>query len=220
MTRFWITLEQAVDLVLFALEHMVGGEVFIPKIPSTKVTDLAAAIAPDAPTTSSGIRPGEKLHEVLLTSDEARHCVDAGEVYVVLPEHPWWTDDPRWVEGRPLDGDFAYASNTNDWWLDTDELRALLAMIPYGRQRIDADDIAAVVSVLKQRLADPGASRRGVRADSLGHRRPSRRRVLERHRRPARRRSRRRPRSWRPRGHLAALVRRQRRTAPRTSAPT
>ena len=126
MTRFWITLEQAVDLVLFGLENMVGGEIFIPKIPSTKVVDLAAAIAPDAPTEIVGIRPGEKLHEVLLTSDEARHSIDAGEVYVVLPEHPWWTDDPRWVEGRQLDGDFTYASNTNDWWLDTDEIRALL----------------------------------------------------------------------------------------------
>ena len=126
MTRFWITLEQAVDLVLFGLEHMVGGEIFIPKIPSTRVVDLAEALAPGVPTEVTGIRPGEKLHEVLLTSDEARHSIDAGDVLVVLPEHPWWTDDPRWVEGRTLDGSFSYASDTNDWWLTAEEMRALL----------------------------------------------------------------------------------------------
>lgn len=127
MTRFWITLPQAVDLVLFALEAMVGGEVFIPKIPSTRVLDMAEAIAPGMPVDIIGIRPGEKLHEILLTSDEARHSIDAGSVYVVLPEHPWWTAHPRWVEGTPLDMDFSYTSDTNTWWLDADALRALLA---------------------------------------------------------------------------------------------
>ena len=127
MTRFWITLPRAVDLVLFALEAMVGGEVFIPKIPSTRVVDMAEAIAPGVPVDVIGIRPGEKLHEILLTSDEARHSIDAGSVYVVLPEHPWWTAHPRWVEGTPLDLDFNYLSDTNSWWLDADALRALLA---------------------------------------------------------------------------------------------
>src|SRR5204863_6078993 len=74
MTRFWITLDQAVDLVFYALEHMVGGEVFIPKIPSMRVTDLADALAPGVPRDVIGIRPGEKLHELLLTSDESRHA--------------------------------------------------------------------------------------------------------------------------------------------------
>ena len=126
MTRFWITLDQAVDLVQFALEHAVGGEVFIPKIPSMRVTDLAEAMAPGLPVDLIGIRPGEKLHEVLITADESRHTIDAGDVYVVLPEHPWWTEHPRWVDGKPVADGFAYASDTNDWWLDSDELRAIL----------------------------------------------------------------------------------------------
>ena len=92
MTRFWITLPQAVDLVLHALDNMEGGEIFIPKIPSMRVTDLAEAIAPGVPRDVIGIRPGEKLHELLITSDEARHTIDAGDVYLVMPEHPWWDE--------------------------------------------------------------------------------------------------------------------------------
>jgi UDP-N-acetylglucosamine 4,6-dehydratase len=127
MTRFWITLDQAVDLVLYSLENMTGGEVFIPKIPSMRVVDLAEAMAPGIPIRVTGIRPGEKLHELLLTSDEARHSIDAGDVYVVLPEHPWWTDAPRWGDGKPLDDGFVYASDTNDEWLGVDALRALVS---------------------------------------------------------------------------------------------
>jgi UDP-N-acetylglucosamine 4,6-dehydratase/5-epimerase len=127
MTRFWITLPQAVDLVLFALEHSIGGEVIVPKIPSVLVTDLAEAIAPGVPREVKGIRPGEKLHEILITADESRHTIDAGEVYVVLPEHPWWASHPRWMDGKPLDDGFVYASNTNDWWLGHDEVIAMLA---------------------------------------------------------------------------------------------
>lgn len=122
MTRFWITLDEAVDLVLFALGNAVGGEVFIPKIPSMKVTDLAEAIAPGVPVETIGIRPGEKLHEVLITADESRHTIDADDVYVVLPEHPWWDERPGWVDGKPMADGFSYASDTNDWWLNVDEL--------------------------------------------------------------------------------------------------
>jgi UDP-N-acetylglucosamine 4,6-dehydratase len=127
MTRFWITLPEAVDLVLFAMEHAKGGEIFIPKIPSTRVTDLAEAMAPGVPTDVIGIRPGEKLHEVLLTDDEARHAVETEDNYVILPEHPWWTDEHPWIEGKPLADDFVYASNTNEWWLEADEIRARVA---------------------------------------------------------------------------------------------
>ena len=123
MTRFWITLPEAVDLVLFAMEHAKGGEIFIPKIPSMRMTDLAEAMAPGVPTEIIGIRPGEKLHEVLLTDDEARHAIETEDNYVVLPEHPWWTAEHPWMEGKPLDDDFVYASNTNDWWLTSDELQ-------------------------------------------------------------------------------------------------
>lgn len=123
MTRFWITLDGAVDLVLYGLEHMEGGEIFIPKIPSMRVTDLAEALAPGVPTKITGIRPGEKLHEVLLTDDEARHSVDAGEVYVVLPEHPWWATESKWSELDLVADGFSYVSGSNDQWLDVEELR-------------------------------------------------------------------------------------------------
>lgn len=126
MTRFWITLAQAVDLVVHALEHMTGGEVFIPKIPSMRVTDLAAAMAPGMPTEIIGIRPGEKLHELLITSDESRHTIDAGDVYIVLPEHPWWTESPRWIDAKPVPDGFVYGSDNNTDWLTEDQLRALL----------------------------------------------------------------------------------------------
>lgn len=126
MTRFWITLPEAVDLVLFAIEHMVGGEVFVPRIPSVRVTDLAAAVAPGVPYDVVGIRPGEKLHESLLTADESRHSVDAGGVFVVLPEHPWWADQPAWKDGAALPADFSYTSDQNDTWLTVEQLRALV----------------------------------------------------------------------------------------------
>ena len=126
MTRFWITLDQAVDLVLYALDSMKGGEVFIPKIPSMRVTDLAEAMAPGVAHEVIGIRPGEKLHELLLTSDESRHAIDAADVYVVLPEHPWWDGNLHWTDGKPLDDGFVYSSDQNDWWLTREELAALL----------------------------------------------------------------------------------------------
>ncbi|HWJ96702.1 MAG TPA: UDP-N-acetylglucosamine 4,6-dehydratase (inverting) [Acidimicrobiales bacterium] len=126
MTRFWITLPEAVDLVMTALERSVGGEIFIPKIPSMRVTELAEAMAPGKECDVVGIRPGEKLHEVLITDDESRHSIDAGDIYVVLPEHPWWTDAPGWLDGAPLPDGFVYASGTNDVWLGADELRAQL----------------------------------------------------------------------------------------------
>lgn len=127
MTRFWITLPQSVDLVLYALEHMTGGEIFIPKIPSMRVVDLAEAMAPGIPRDVIGIRPGEKLHELLLTSDESRHAVDAGDVYVVLPEHPWWTAYPKWVEGTPLEDGWVYSSDGNDRWLSPEDLGGVLS---------------------------------------------------------------------------------------------
>ncbi len=131
MTRFWITLPQAVDLVLYALEHLQGGEVFIPKIPSMRVVDLAEAMAPGVPRDVIGIRPGEKLHELMITSDESRHAVDAGDVYVVLPEHAWWDANASHHRGnRALPDGFVYSSDHNDWWLTADELAALLRFAP------------------------------------------------------------------------------------------
>lgn len=128
MTRFWIHLDAAVDLVLHALEHAVGGEIFVPKLPSMRIVDLAVAIAPGAEIDVVGIRPGEKLHETLLTVDEARHTIDTGDHYVVTPEHSFWSTDGM-VDGKPVDDGFEYSSGSNDRWLDVDELRALLARV-------------------------------------------------------------------------------------------
>jgi len=126
MTRFWITLPQAVDLVLYALENMEGGEVFVPKIPSMRVTDLACAIAPGVPHERIGIRPGEKLHETLITSDEARHTIDAGKVFIVLPEHPWWDSKGSNIIGNHVADGFTYSSDNNDEWLTVDNLGDIL----------------------------------------------------------------------------------------------
>jgi UDP-N-acetylglucosamine 4,6-dehydratase/5-epimerase len=129
MTRFWITLDQAVQLVADCVAVMEGGEVFIPKIPSTRVVDLAEAIAPGVSIRYTGIRPGEKLHEVLITSDEARHTFDMEWCYVVIPEHPFWGGRATNGGTRVAD-DFHYSSDSNTEWLDVDDLRDLLAKWP------------------------------------------------------------------------------------------
>ena len=125
MTRFWMTLDQAVELVLNSIETMYGGEVFIPKIPSMRVMDLAEVIAPDCEQVEIGIRPGEKLHETLLSEDEARHSVELSTRYVITPMHPWWKDQEV-APGRPLPEGFQYSSNNNPNWLTKDQLRHLV----------------------------------------------------------------------------------------------
>lgn len=125
MTRFWITLEEGVELVLKALSIMKGGEIFVPKIPSVKVTDLAEIMAPDAKRKIIGIRPGEKLHEVLITGDEARHTKQVDGIYAIEPEHKYW-DPKSHVGGKPLPEGFSYSSDNNDWWLNKDELKKIL----------------------------------------------------------------------------------------------
>lgn len=125
MTRFWITLRQAVDFVIGRLSLMEGGEVFIPKIPSMRVVDIAAAVAPDAAHEITGIRPGEKLHEVMLTEDESRHAREIEDGYVIVPEfHPWRAEP--WSIGDPVTEGFRYSSDQNTAWLQPEELRAVL----------------------------------------------------------------------------------------------
>lgn len=124
MTRFWITLQQGVDFVLSSLAVMRGGEIFVPKIPSMRVTDLAKAIAPDARIEIVGIRPGEKLHEEMISVDDARRTLDIGDRFVIQPEFGWWGNDH--LEGARVPEGFAYTSDRNDTWLDVDGLRALL----------------------------------------------------------------------------------------------
>lgn len=124
MTRFWLTLDQGVQFVLRCIEKMQGGEVFVPKIPSMKIMDLAQAIAPDARIMITGIRPGEKLHEVLLTEDEARHGREFEDYFIIEPEHPFWTENTI-SGGKPMDGNFRYASDTNNSWMTKDDLKRI-----------------------------------------------------------------------------------------------
>jgi len=122
MTRFWITLDQGVDFVAKCTSLMKGGEIFVPKIPSAKLTDLAEAIAPGCNVKNIGIRPGEKLHEVLLSEDESRHAVELDDMYLILPTHPWWKME-NWTAARSLPEGFCYSSDTNGQWLSVEELR-------------------------------------------------------------------------------------------------
>jgi len=124
MTRFWLTLEQGVRFVIRCIEHMRGGEVFIPKIPSMNIMDLVQAIAPDCKVDYIGIRPGEKLHEVLLSEDESRHALELDDMYVIRPLYNWW-ETKNWSEGKPVPEGFRYTSDTNTHWLSVDELRVL-----------------------------------------------------------------------------------------------
>lgn len=125
MTRFWITLDQGVQFVIDNLNRMVGGEIFIPKIPSMKMTDLAIAIAPNCKVEIIGIRPGEKLHEAMITEDDARRTLDYGSYFVIQPEFPWWKVEAA-TGGKSLPDGFSYVSNTNDHWLSIEELRHLV----------------------------------------------------------------------------------------------
>jgi UDP-N-acetylglucosamine 4,6-dehydratase len=122
MTRFWLSLEQGVHFVINCIEQMEGGEVFIPKIPSTKVLDLARAIAPEAEIEIIGIRPGEKLHEDLLSADEARNAVERERMYVIKPPETLWNRSQHY-EGTSLSEGFSYTSDSNVDWLDVEGIR-------------------------------------------------------------------------------------------------
>jgi len=127
MTRFWITLPQAVDFVVSSFEQMRGGEIFVPKIPSTKILDIAEAIAPGVPTRTIGIRPGEKLHEEMVSEDDARRTFETTDRFVITPVIQEW-GQTSWSEfGTPCPEGFSYRSNTNDRWLSVDEIRRLIA---------------------------------------------------------------------------------------------
>ena len=122
MTRFWLSLEHAVDVVINALVHMQGGEIFVPKIPSMKIVDLAEAIAPDCEVEIIGIRPGEKLHEILITEEDGRYTVDYDGLYVILPQFSWWHRQ-NYQDASTLPEGFSYTSNNNDRWLTLNQLK-------------------------------------------------------------------------------------------------
>jgi len=125
MTRFWITLDQGVRFVMDCLDRMQGGELFVPKIPSMRVVDLAKAIAPECSLEIVGIRPGEKLHELMIGEDDARRAVDAGDYYILVPEFAWWNGKHL---GKALPDGFSYRSDNNPHWLTVDELRQLVGV--------------------------------------------------------------------------------------------
>ena len=125
MTRFWITLEQGVKFVIRCIEQMHGGEIFVPKIPSMRLTDLAQAVAPGCEIEYIGIRAGEKLHEALVSEDEARNTVETDEMYVIQPSHPWWQNG-NWMNARALPEGFRYASDSNTEWMTDQQVRNLM----------------------------------------------------------------------------------------------
>jgi len=127
MTRFWITLDQGVRFVIRAIEQMHGGEIFVPKIPSMRLTELAETVAGNCKVDYIGIRPGEKLHEVLVSEDEARQTVEIDDMFVIQPSHPWWKTE-NWVQARTLPDGFRYASDTNTQWLTSDQLVELVGL--------------------------------------------------------------------------------------------
>ena len=126
MTRFWLSLEQGVRFVISCVEQMEGGEVFVPKIPSMKVIDLARAIAPNVKVDIIGIRPGEKLHEVLISEDEARHTVELEKLFVVQPAEAFWFGYSWQKRGKLLTDSFRYSSDNNTQWLDVEGIRKFI----------------------------------------------------------------------------------------------
>ncbi len=129
MTRFWIRLQQGVDFVLSCFSTMRGGEIFVPKTPSAKLTDLARCLAPHLPQRTIGIRPGEKLHEVLITENDARHTVEMPDCYVIEPAFVFWRQDPAQYDGQTVPEGFRYASDTNTQWLDDESIKAMLKAV-------------------------------------------------------------------------------------------
>ena len=125
MTRFWITLPQAVQFVVDSFDRMQGGELYVPRIPSMRIIDLIEAVAPGSETFEIGIRPGEKLHEEMISSDDSYRTIRQDDRYVVKPTvQEWWFTEPP---GEPVPQGFSYRSDTNDLWLSHEDLRALIA---------------------------------------------------------------------------------------------
>lgn len=125
MTRFWITLEEGVNFVINSLERMKGGEIFVPKIPSTKITDLADVIAPEAKREIIGIRPGEKIHEVLLTENESHHSREFDNYFIIEPEFVFWRER-KIQDGKPLPDGYRYSSDNNSQWLKKEEIKQMI----------------------------------------------------------------------------------------------
>lgn len=125
MTRFWITIDQGVEFVIRCIELMHGGEIFVPKVPSMNIMELAKVIAPDCEIKFIGIRPGEKLHELLISEDEARQTLEFDGMYLIQPTYHWWRSE-NWQGGKKLPDGFKYTSNTNTQWLSAKDMRKMI----------------------------------------------------------------------------------------------
>lgn len=129
MTRFWITIEKAIELVIKAFEEMEGGEIFVPKIPSISMEEFAKIIAPDCKIEDIGIRPGEKMHEVMIPSDDARHTLEYDDHYRIMPEFMNWLTTKKNTTGKKLPEGFCYSSDNNPEKMDADYLRKIAAEV-------------------------------------------------------------------------------------------
>ncbi len=129
MTRFWISLDQAVDLVIKALAEAKGGETFISKIPSFYVKDLAEAMLPGCKTIETGIRPGEKLHEVMVTAEDAPNTLEFDQNFIIYPQLVFNSKQVRDAAGKPVEDQFVYSSGNNTEWLSVEQIRELLKTV-------------------------------------------------------------------------------------------
>ncbi len=150
MTRFWITLDQAVELVVKGLSHMQGGEIFVPKIPSMKIMDLAKAIAPQCEIEVIGIRPGEKLHESLITQEEGRNTVACEGMYVIMPNYAWW-ERQNHKTGQKISEGFVYTSDKNDEWLSVQDLKQIVGD-SFLREEESASRVLSTIHRLNKRV--------------------------------------------------------------------
>ena len=161
MTRFSITLDEGVKFVVNSLESMQGGEVFIPKIPSYRIMDVAKVIAPDCNYNVVGVRPGEKLHEEMITQMDAMNSIEFNNYFIIAPNSEffpfpkdYYLNGNNGEVGKYCDDGFSYNSEQNEHFLTTEELKKLIddpifKMISYGKQSIDQSDIDSIVDVLK-----------------------------------------------------------------------
>lgn len=148
MTRFWITLDEGIDLVMLALRKMRGGEIFVPKIPSMRLMDLAKAIAPDCKTRITGIRPGEKLHESMIGEDDAPYTYDFGDHFAIQPAiHNWHMEPDRVNGGKPVPEGFRYTSDRNSQWLTPKDLLQML-----GNYRLAGAELIKLDEVMEPKV--------------------------------------------------------------------
>lgn len=168
MTRFWISLEHAVEVVVKAIRHMQGGEIFVPKIPSMKIVDLAEAIAPECEIEIIGIRPGEKLHEALITEEDGRSTVDYDGLYVVLPQFSWWHRQ-NYKDANELPERFSYTSNNNDKWLTLSQLKSMAREFSTPFEQTGPKNMSESAAPVKERRIPKTKSRVIAPSANIGH---------------------------------------------------